>query len=159
RHFFAKGKAEGGKTILNPAPAIAGISEVLPYTDIVVLNETELAFYAGANEESASTLRGASERLRYSPEQTIVVTLGAEGAFVLDRDQTHTIPGRKAEAVDTTGAGDCFVGALAAQLALNVGLVDAVAYANVAASLSVERLGAASSMPNREEVEKMLTVL
>ena len=70
--------------------------------------------------------------------------------------ETIAVPGRAVKAVDTTGAGDCFVGALAAQLAQGSTIRDALGYANAAASISVQRLGAAPSMPTAAEVEAAL---
>ena len=70
--------------------------------------------------------------------------------------ETIVVPGRAVTAVDTTGAGDCFVGALAAQLAQGATIHDALAYANIAASISVQRMGAAPSMPTAAEVAALL---
>ncbi|PAM97077.1 hypothetical protein CJI59_36705, partial [Streptomyces sp. Alain-F2R5] len=67
------------------------------------------------------------------------------------------VPGREVKAVDTTGAGDCFVGALASQLAIGRPLGDALAYANAAASICVQRMGAAPSMPTADEVNAVLS--
>lgn len=75
---------------------------------------------------------------------------------MLEEDSDYVVQGHKVEAVDTTGAGDCFVGALASQLASNASVKEAVSYANTAASISVQRLGAGSSMPNVEEVQRAM---
>jgi ribokinase len=82
----------------------------------------------------------------------ICVTLGKRGVLALTGGDASIIPGRAVRAVDTTGAGDCFVGALAAQLAGGKAIRDALAYANAAASICVQRMGAASSMPTAAEV-------
>lgn len=79
-------------------------------------------------------------------------TLGRWGAVALNSGGVITIPGRPVQAVDTTGAGDCFVGALAAQLAAGATIRTALEYANVAASLCVQRAGAGPSMPTTAEV-------
>jgi ribokinase len=86
-------------------------------------------------------------------DKIICVTLGKRGVFALVGDEPLVIPGRTVEAVDTTGAGDCFVGAVAAQLAQGKPIRDALGYANVAASICVQRIGAAPSMPTAREVE------
>ncbi len=83
------------------------------------------------------------------------MTLGNRGAIAQVGPDTLTIPGRAVAAVDTTGAGDCFVGAVAAQLAKGKSIRDALEYANVAASICVQRMGAAPSMPTAAEVEVM----
>jgi ribokinase len=84
------------------------------------------------------------------------VTLGKRGVLALIEGRPLVVPGRAVEAVDTTGAGDCFVGALAAQLASGKTIRDALDTANIAASICVQRLGAAPSMPTAAEVAAVL---
>jgi len=85
-------------------------------------------------------------------DQSVVITLGERGAAIVTLDRTTLVPGRPVVPIDTTGAGDCFLGAMAAQLVSAVDLDDAVRFANVAASLCVQRIGAGSSMPTTEEI-------
>ena len=80
------------------------------------------------------------------------MTLGKRGVLALAGSEEFAVPGRAVKAVDTTGAGDCFVGALAAQLADGASLRAALAFANAAASISVQRMGAGPSMPTAAEV-------
>jgi ribokinase len=87
------------------------------------------------------------------PDQTVVVTLGKAGAVAVGASGRTVIAGRPAKVVDTTGAGDCFCGVLAARLAEDSDLGTAMQWANAAAALSTERPGAAPSMPTREEIE------
>ncbi len=89
-------------------------------------------------------------------DKIICVTLGRRGAIALVDGEPLIIPGRAVEAIDTTGAGDCFVGAVAAQLANGKSIRDALEYANIAASICVQRMGAALSMPTAAEVERIL---
>jgi len=89
-------------------------------------------------------------------DQTICVTLGKRGVLALAGREEIAVPGRAVKALDTTGAGDCFVGALAAQLADDVSLRAALAFANTAASISVQRMGAGPSMPTAKEVAAVL---
>ena len=86
----------------------------------------------------------------------MIVTLGSAGVATVRRDEAFLIEGRKVKAVDTTGAGDCFCGALAACLSINMDLREAVEMANAAAALSVQKSGAAPSMPSKREVETFL---
>jgi ribokinase len=86
----------------------------------------------------------------------ICVTLGSRGALALIEGLPLLVAGRVVKAVDTTGAGDCFVGALAAQLAQGSAIRDALDYANAAASICVQRMGAGPSMPTATEVEGVL---
>jgi len=148
--FFQKARAVGALTILNPAPAQPCDTDLLDLVDILVLNETELALLTGRElREPDDTARfvDAARSLQADPAQAICVTLGKRGAVALVGDEVMTMAGHSVKAVDTTGAGDCFVGALAAQLALGAAIRDALGYANTAASISVQRMGAAPSMP------------
>jgi ribokinase len=88
--------------------------------------------------------------------QNVIVTLGAAGAFIAGGSVRCFLPGYKVEAIDTTGAGDVFNGALAAAIAEGKGLVEAASFANAAAAISVTRLGAQSSTPTRKEIEHLL---
>lgn len=150
---FRHAKESGATTILNPAPAKALDAELLALSDHLVLNETELAHYLGVEttmdkDEAVAAVR----RVRGNVQQTVTVTLGEGGAVTLAKDNVIDTAGRMVAVVDTTGAGDCFVGALAAQLAEGVLLEKALGYANLAASVSVQRLGAAVSLPTAEEL-------
>lgn len=153
--FFQRARAAGATTILNPAPALACGSELLGLTDILVLNETELALLSGIDlrdGDEPARFTKAAQRLAIGPDSIVCVTLGGRGVLTLMRDDPLLIAGRTVTAVDTTGAGDCFVGGLAAQLANGAAIRDALEYANAAASICVQRMGAAPSMPSAAEV-------
>ena len=154
--FFKRARAAGATTILNPAPAIAFGPELLDLVDILVLNETELGFLTntrlGDTDEPARLIE-AARSLQAGSDRIICVTLGKRGVLALIDGQASMIAGRAVKTVDTTGAGDCFVGALAAQLAGGKTVRDALDYANAAASICVQRMGAAPSMPTAAEVE------
>jgi ribokinase len=153
--FFERARSVGAATILNPAPACAFGPELLRLVDILVLNETELALLAQCeirDTDEPALFVGAARSLRAQSRQIICVTLGKRGVVALVDDEAVTIAGRAVKAVDTTGAGDCFAGALAAQLAQGAAFRDALGYANAAASICVQRMGAAPSMPTAAEV-------
>jgi ribokinase len=157
--FFKRARAAGATTILNPAPAIACNPELLELVDIMILNETELGFLAGttlADTDEPARFIEAARRLPAASGKTICVTLGKRGVLALVGGAPSLIAGRAVKAVDTTGAGDCFVGALAAQLANGKAIHDALEYANAAASICVQRMGAAPSMPTAAEVAALL---
>jgi ribokinase len=157
--FFQHARAAGAMTILNPAPAHAFDAELLRLVDILVLNETELALLARCELRDTDDLArfvDAAQSLRVEPAQAICVTLGRRGAAAMVGGEMVTVAGRSVKAVDTTGAGDCFVGALAARLAQGATLHDALGYANAAASISVQRMGAAPSMPTATEVASFI---
>jgi ribokinase len=153
--FFKRARAAGATTILNPAPAIACSPGLLELVDIMILNETELGFLAGtplSDTDAPARFIEAARRLPAASGKTICVTLGKRGVLALVGGEPSLIAGRAVKAVDTTGAGDCFVGALAAQLANGKAIRDALEYANAAASICVQRMGAAPSMPTAAEV-------
>lgn len=157
--FFRRARAAGATTLLNPAPAQAMSRELLALVDILVLNETELGFLAGSElseSDEAAKIIAVARQLQARQDQTICVTLGKRGVLALAGGEEIAVPGRVVKALDTTGAGDCFVGALAAQLADDMPLRAALAFANAAASISVQRMGAGPSMPTAAEVKAAL---
>ena len=153
--FFKRARA-GGATILNPAPATQFDAEMLDLVDILILNESELSFLTKAElrdtDDDARFIEAAG-LLQTGKDKIVCVTLGRRGVLALIDGQPLIISGRAVRAVDTTGAGDCFVGAVAAQLAGGASIGDALDYANSAASICVQRMGAAPSMPSAVEVE------
>ena len=157
--FFHRARAAGAATVLNPAPAQTMPGELLALVDILVLNESELGFLAGSElfeNDAAARIIDVARRLQARQDQTICVTLGKRGVLALAGREEIAVAGRAVKAVDTTGAGDCFVGVLAAQLADGAPLREALAFANAAASISVQRMGAGPSMPTAEEVAAVL---
>ena len=153
--FFQRARAAGSTTILNPAPAIQFSRELLELVDILILNESELGLLAKVelhDSDDHSRFIAAAQSLPAAKDKIICVTLGRRGVLALVGGEPVVIPGRSVKAIDTTGAGDCFVGAVAAQLAAGNPIQDALAYANAAASICVQRMGAAPSMPTAAEV-------
>jgi ribokinase len=156
--FFRRARATGATTILNPAPARAVGPELLDLVDILVLNETELGLLTrrelNDSDEPAYFIEAARSLCK---NKDICITLGRRGVLALAGGEAILIPSRAVKTVDTTGAGDCFVGALAAQLAEGRPIREALTYANAAASISVQRMGAAPSMPTAAEVRQVLS--
>ncbi|MEP0315506.1 MAG: ribokinase [Hyphomonas sp.] len=154
--FFTKHRDLGALTVLNAAPAIIEARDALfPLTDILVLNESEMAFYAGIESlpEDVEDITTLARALISHKEQVIVLTCGAAGALAITWNGLDFTPARLTKVRDTTGSGDCFCGALCARLAEGDALDQAIRFASIAASLSVERDGAASAMPAREDTE------
>ncbi len=153
--FFSRAQATGATTILNPAPAIDFDHDLLELVDVLILNETELGRIAGTEiheDDPHSRIIEAARALRTQEGQTIIVTLGRRGALAWVHEAALAIPGEVVECLDSTGAGDCFVGAVAARIALGAPIEHALRYANVAASICVQRHGAGPSMPTEAEV-------
>ena len=144
---------KGVPTILNPAPAGQLPEEMIALADIITPNETELEILAGM---AGATLEETAASLLRNDRQRIIITLGAQGARLVNRAGSTLIPAYKVEAVDTTGAGDAFNGGLAVGLAEGMSQEEAIAFANATAALCVTRPGTAPSMPFRREVEALL---
>src|SRR6266436_4425522 len=153
--FFHRARAAGATTILNPAPAIEFNRELLELVDILILNESELGFLAKTEFRDTDDPAPFIEAVRWlqTKDKTVCVTLGKRGVLALIDGRPLIIPGHTVRVLDTTGAGDCFVGAVAAQLAGGKSIREALDYANAAASICVQRMGAAPSMPTAAEVE------
>ena len=154
--LMRKARAAGARTILNLAPMVRHPARLMKLVDIAVLNEIELAQATGARITAKSAQRDIVAACRRLGSAVTIATLGSRGAIVVTPQDAVALPGFKAKVVDTTGAGDCFVGALAARLSAGADLLDAARYANAAASCSVERLGATPSMPSPREVAARL---
>jgi ribokinase len=151
--LFRRAHTAGAKTVLNPAPASAFTDGLLPLIDYLIVNETELAYLSSSPlTDDETQLTAQARSLRHSPQQTIIVTLGAAGVLCIAGDETLRVAGRQVKAVDTTGAGDCFVGAFAVATGEGQPLQAALEFANLAASVSVQKLGAAVSLPYRSQL-------
>lgn len=136
---------ENVKIIYNPAPARALPKEWLEKIDYLTPNEHEFAILF-PNQE-------LSEILKKYPNQ-LIVTLGTKGAVFHDGQKEILVPAFPTKAVDTTGAGDTFNGALATAILADLALADAIKFANLAASLSVQKFGAQGGMPTLEEIKE-----
>jgi ribokinase len=149
--IFRGAKERGATTILNPAPAREIPAALLADVDYLVVNEVELALFA----ESAAVIADpdaallAARVLRARGPRCVITTLGPLGAVICGREGEHVVPGRPVDAVDTTGAGDCFIGAFACALDEGLSVEEAARFANAAAAVSVTGRGAASSFPRR----------
>jgi ribokinase len=146
----------GARVILNPAPARPLPDRLLRHVSILTPNETEAELLSGIRITGNATAKRAAEKLRQRGVSTVVITLGARGAFVVTDGLSRHVTGFRVRPVDTTAAGDIFNGALAVALAEQQPLLDAVRFANAAAAMSVTRLGAQPSAPTRPEIERML---
>ncbi|BDI31831.1 ribokinase [Capsulimonas corticalis] len=144
----------GVLTVLNPAPAQPLPADLLALVDILTPNETEAVLLVGDTDASPEA---AAQQLHALGVSSVVVTLGAAGALVSNADGVVVVAGRRAPTVvDTTGAGDCFTGALSVALAEGKDLRRAAEFAGAAASLSVAKAGAQPSMPTRADVDAIL---
>jgi ribokinase len=140
-------------TILNPAPAAELPDELLQLTDICAPNETEAELLTNISVQSLEDAERAARKLQARGPRNVILTLGERGALVADHDRTWHAPAVKVDTVDSTGAGDAFIGALAVFLGEGVALEQAVPRANAAAALSVTKTGTQVSFPDRDRAD------
>lgn len=145
--------------VLNPAPARSLPVEILASVDVLVPNELETEYLTSMSVSSIDASRAAARQLLTMGVSNIVLTLGSQGALVLEgnEDQPLLIPACQVDVVDTTAAGDAFVGGIAVGLGEGKSLVESARFASAVGALAVTKLGAQPSMPARAEVEMFLS--
>ncbi len=153
---LAAARVASGIFCLNPAPARPIPEELLERVDVLVPNRSELGMLAGA-EEPKTVVDAVAAAQMLGRRGPTVITLGADGAVIVDGDEWETYPAPEVDAVDPTGAGDAFCGTLAAMLAQSRGLDGAVPWAVAAGAVATTRRGAQAAMPTIDEVEALLS--
>lgn len=148
-----RGRALGMTTLLNPAPAAELGAETLACCDYFLPNQTEAQFYTGIYPEDGESVKACLQALSAMGIECPCVTLGARGAAYLCGGETKLVAAYPAEAVDTTAAGDTFVGAFAVRLSEGASVGEAMKFANRAAAVAVSRRGAQCSIPFRSELK------
>ena len=138
--------------ILNPAPACKLPDNLLKQIWLITPNEIEAETITGVTITDIPSAERAAALIQERGVKNVIITLGETGAFIKSEDFTGLIPGVKVIPVDTTAAGDVFNGALAVAISERKELKDAVVFANIAASISVTRMGAQASAPFRREI-------
>ncbi len=156
-HVVALAARLGKPVLLNLAPARALGADALSKLSILAVNETEAEFLTGLKVAADRDVPEAADALLARGPRTVVLTLGARGAYIAGGGVRDLVPGFAVDAVDTTAAGDVHCGALAVALVEGRPMLEAVRFANAAAALSVTRLGAQPSAPRRREVEAILS--
>ncbi|MER7015216.1 ribokinase [Saccharopolyspora sp. NPDC000359] len=148
----AAGRRGGVRVVLTPAPAAELPADLLSDVDLLVPNEHEAAVLAGGDDDPE---RALAKLLELVPE--VVITLGSRGSLYGNRDGARVeVPSFPVEAVDTTAAGDTYVGVLSAALGEGADMPEAMRTASAGSALSVQRNGASSSMPTRREIADFL---
>ena len=174
-HVAERAAGAGARVIVNAAPSTRLSSETLAVCDPLIVNEHEALEVLGIDERDpeAFDYPRLATRLREAGARSVVITLGADGAILVDGSAGGSgagassagvsgaagpirVPAYAVQAVDTTGAGDAFVGALAAELAAGASLADAVRFATAVSAVSVQRVGAQASYADRAEVEAFI---
>jgi ribokinase len=143
-------------TVLNPAPGRPLREDFLALPHIITPNETEASLLSGITVTDLDTARQAGDRLLAMGCQTVIITLGAQGALLARRGEVRHFPAFPVTPVDATAAGDAFSGTLAAALFEGLVLDQAIVRANAAGALCVTKRGAQEALPTRQEIEALL---
>jgi ribokinase len=146
---------KGITVILNPAPATNLPRGIYPMIDILIPNETEASFLTGIDVHDIPSASVAAEKLKAYGAKNVIITLGRNGSLLLTNNYCKHIPPLKVKIIDSTAAGDAFIGALAFAIVNGYSMEDAVQYANIAGGLTVTRKGAQTSLPKADEVNQM----
>lgn len=156
-HAFALAKDEGKITVLNPAPAKEIPAGLLRVTDILIPNESEMHILTGCNTTSEDEIVQGAHKLMEQGTGCVIVTLGERGSLVCHPEGSIAVPAEKVQAIDTTAAGDSFIGALCTRLQGNHlksldNIIEAVRFASKFSSIVVQRKGAFQSIPYAHEL-------
>lgn len=151
KNAFQIAKKKGMFTILNAAPAEDFSFDVLKYVDILIVNETELYQITTFKASNQKNIMSAFELLFQHGVQSVLLTLGEEGSIYFDQSDLVRVNAYQVEVVDTTAAGDTYIGVLASQLIMNQSIETAMRNATAAAALAIQRWGAQKSIPSMEE--------
>ena len=166
-------RESGIRVLLNPAPARSLPDELISLPDFLVPNESELSLLTDQPVNDISSAENAARTLLERGAQTVIVTLGANGALIVNKELTKQIASFKVDVVDTTAAGDAFIGGFAAKLLESDGLPldtqehalsgslalqNAVRYGCACGALAATKFGAQPSLPTREEVERFISL-
>lgn len=152
-----RAKESGLRVLLNPAPARPLPDELISLPDFLLPNETELSLLTNQRVDDLASAEKAAKTLLERGAQNVIVTLGANGALIVNKELTKHIPAFKVDVIDTTAAGDAFIGGFASALLQNKPLEEAVRYGCACGALATTKFGAQPSLPTREEVERFIS--
>lgn len=155
-HAASLAHQNGLRVILNPAPARQLPDSLLADVDILVPNESELQLLTGQPVTGTASVEAAAKALLAKGVKTVIVTLGEKGAMLIIPEKIQHIPAFKIDVIDTTAAGDAFIGGLAAALLKGKSLQEAVRYGNASGALAATKFGAQPSLPTQDEVKQLL---
>jgi len=152
-----RAKESGVRVLLNPAPARSLPDELISLPDFILPNETELSLMTNQPVNDISSAEKAAKTLLERGAQNVIVTLGANGALIVTTTQVTHVDAYKVDVIDTTAAGDAFIGGFASALLQDKSLEEAVRYGCACGALAATKFGAQPSLPTREEVERFIT--
>jgi len=153
-----RAKEKGLRVVLNPAPARTLPEELIALPDFIVPNEGELSLLTNQPVQDLASAENAAKALLARGAQTVIVTLGANGALIVNQEVTKHIPAFQVDVVDTTAAGDAFIGGFASALLQDKPLGEAVRYGCACGALAATKFGAQPSLPTKEEVEGFMSL-
>jgi len=153
RFTLKAARQNGAVTILNAAPACELPQDVLSLVDWLVVNETEASMLSGLPVTNPEDAQQAARQLRAQGCRNVLITLGAQGVLAAYDDELRHYPAQKVKPVDTTGAGDTFVGGFGAALAGGAAPDEAIRFGQAAAAIAVTREGAQDAIPRREDIQ------
>ena len=156
KYVLELGKKYGKINILNPAPAFKLDDSILELIDYLVLNETELEIITGRENIPENEYMSYCEKLLDKKVKNIVLTLGEKGGIYINKENKYEYKALKVKAVDTTAAGDSFLGGFLLKLSEEESVENAITYAAGVSALTVTKEGAQNSLPSKDEVEKFL---
>ncbi|HET9017345.1 MAG TPA: ribokinase [Thermomicrobiaceae bacterium] len=146
----------GARTLLNAAPYISEAAELVGLADVLVVNEIEAGQILGCSPVAVDDATNAADELSRLGPSVVVITLGPSGAYLREPGAAELLPAPRVSVVDTTGAGDALVGAMAALIAEGASTLHATRVGVLAGALAVQRAGAQPSLPYRRDVEALL---
>jgi ribokinase len=145
----------GLRVILNPAPAQQIPAALIALADFIIPNETELSLLTGLPVTDISSTEQAARKLLYQGAQNVIVTLGSKGALIVTRTQVTQVDAYAVDVVDTTAAGDAFIGGFATALLQDRSLEESARYGCACGALATTKFGAQPSLPTKAAVEKL----
>ena len=148
-----KAKEAGCTVVLNAAPAIELPEECLSKVDILVVNEVEAEFYCHEKIDSVEKAKTEIKKMAEKYNNNVIFTLGKDGAVAYENGTIEFIPAMKVDAIETTGAGDSYIGAVSHSIIEGKSLIEACKFATKCSAITVCRIGAQPSMPTLEDVE------
>ncbi len=155
-HAAQQARAHGLTVILNPAPAKSLPRELISVVDILIPNESELSLLTGLPVNDIGSAERAAKEFLKQGVKTVIVTLGSKGALLVTATQVTQVDSYKVDVVDTTAAGDAFIGGFASAMLSGKSLEDSVRYGCACGALATTKFGAQPSLPTKEDVEKFI---
>ena len=147
----------GAFVVLNPAPYAGLPEEIFKYISLFIPNETELSSFSGMPVTDKESAVAAAKVLFGKGVEKMIVTMGSKGSLILDGGEPWLVHARKVRAVDTTGAGDTYCGAICVALSEGKSLKEAAEFASAVSALSVTKMGAQTAIPTRTEADAFMT--